>query len=303
MSIYWADVSEYQRVPIDDTYPHRVFSFRTNSGSKQDRLGVENARRALDMLNRGRLDVVIPYYFFRPGQANCDLHKQMLSEAGLWGHPKTATMVDVEDADGTITGNVSEEVNDEIRRLQGWYGDPRRVIGYYNPNPAPNLWPQRPPDLKLVVPHYNNKPGDSYDYPGRFGHQYSDRVHCPPFGECDANFTGMSVQELRDMLGIKGGDMSVPKDVQEQLRGPELAGWEQLGGRSLVDAVAVVLTQLIGPNPYTFDGWPQLSNRTLVDAVKQALENQVRIAARLDVLEDQNTRILRVTEGKSYDFR
>lgn len=295
--VFWADVSHYQNVPIDDSYPHRVFSFRTNSGNGHDMLAAENARRSKAMLDAGKLDLVIPYYFFRPGQANCDLHKSTLEDAGLWGHPKTVTMVDVEDA-GQYFNDVSAEVNDEIDRLRGWYGDPRRVIGYYNPNPAPNLWPRRPADLKLVVPHYGRKPGDSYDFPGRFAHQYSDKVPCPPFGACDANFTGMDLPELLEMLGIEGGTVSVPEDVQKQLRGPELAGWDQLGGRTLVDAVAEILKQLIGPNPYSFDGWPQINNRTLVDAVAQSLTNQVRTAERLDAIAEQNKQILAWIKGE-----
>lgn len=298
MSVYWADVSQYQDVPIDDSYPHRVFSFRTNSGDKVDTLAHQNGRRALAMLDAGKLDVVIPYYFFRPGQANCDLHREVLKSAGLWGHPRIVTMVDVEDA-GQYFNDVSAEVNDEIARLGGWYGDPRRVIGYYNPNPAPNLWPRRPADLKLVVPHYGRQPGDSYDFPGRFAHQYSDRVVCAPFGACDANFTGMDMPELLAMLGIEGGGtVGVPEDVQQQLRGPELAGWDQLGGRTLVDAVAVILTQLIGPNPFAFDGWPQIGNRTFVDGVAQLLTNQVRISERLDLIAKQNAQILAWIEGE-----
>lgn len=60
--------------------------------------------------------------------------------------------------------------------------------------------------------------------------------------------------------------MSEAKDVQTQLRGPELNGWPQLGDKTLVDAVADVRDQLGGPD-HNFGGWPQLGDRTLVDAV------------------------------------
>lgn len=66
--------------------------------------------------------------------------------------------------------------------------------------------------------------------------------------------------------GSEAPAMSEAKDVQEQLRGPGLDGWPQLGGKTLVDAVADVRDQLGGPE-HNLAGWPQLGNRTLVDAV------------------------------------
>ncbi|MBF6085231.1 hypothetical protein IU485_28075 [Nocardia cyriacigeorgica] len=193
----------------------------------------ENARRAKAMLDNGTLNILIVYYFFWPGQANVDLHRKMLEDAGLWGHPRVASMIDVESAGGRITGNHSPEINDEIARLRGWYDNPDRVIGYFNPIADPGLWTDRPGDLKLVVPHYNNRPGDSYDYPGRFAHQYSDAAPCRPFGPCDGNFTGMDLPELESMLGI-GEQMSKAEQVMTQLSGDNVGstagnfGWKQL---------------------------------------------------------------------------
>ena len=246
MGTLWADVSQYQGKPIDDSYPHRVFSFRTNSGNTRDTLAVENARRAKSMLDAGKLDLVIPYYFFWPDQANCDLHRDILAEAGLWGHPKLVTMVDVEGAplNGVkrVRGDQSAEVNDEIDRLRGWYGNPKKVIGYWNPKADPELWLNRPAGLPLVVPHYNGAPGVSYEFGGRFAHQYSDRVPCAPFGACDANFTALDPPALFELLGIttSGGTVATPEDVQQQLRGPQLKGWPQLGDKTVVDALADV---------------------------------------------------------------
>ena len=289
-STFWADVSQFQGKPIDDSYPHRVFSFRTNSGNTRDTLALENARRAKAMLDAGKLDLVIPYYFFWPGQANCDLHKDILTEAGLWGHPKTVTMVDVEGAplNGAkrVRGDQSAEVNDEINRLRGWYGNPKRVIGYWNPKADPELWLKRPDGLPLVVPHYNGTPGASYDFPGRFAHQYSDRVPCAPFGACDANFTALDLPALSELLGIKtsGGTLPTPEDVQEQLRGPGLKGWEQLGQKSVVDGLADVrdvLTQarasLIDPSK-SFD---LMSYIVLLDACTYRIAEAVERIERL----------------------
>lgn len=83
---------------------------------------------------------------------------------------------------------------------------------------------------------------------------------------------------LGDSLLPEEFHMSEAQDVQTQLRGPDLKGWEQLGGKSLVDAVADVRDQLGGPN-HNWGGWPQLGGRTLVDAVGRILDVQEQILA------------------------
>ena len=55
-------------------------------------------------------------------------------------------------------------------------------------------------------------------------------------------------------------------DIWTQLLGPDGKGWPQLGNRTLVDAVAVVLDQLVGPD-HQFGGWPQTGNRTDTDVL------------------------------------
>ena len=236
MGTTWADTSQYQGRPIDDSYPHRVFCFRTNSGNAVDTLAVENARRAVDMLKRGVLDAVIPYYFFWPGQANCDLHKDLLTEAGLWLHPRTVSMVDVEGApkDGVkrVRGNQSPEVNDEVERLRGWYSNPKRVVGYWNPRADPELWPMRPGGLRLVIPQYGRTPGDLGSIVEgirgeAFAHQYTDTGRCAPWPNgVDLNYSPLELPELLAALGIEGDSaVGVPEDLQLQSRGPELKGW------------------------------------------------------------------------------
>lgn len=209
---FWNDVSQYQQKPIDESYKWRVFAFRTNSGDKKDTLAEENARRALEMLNSGRLDIVIPYYFFWPGQDNCDLHKEILARVGLWVHPRTLSMVDVESANWQITGTHSAEINDEVRRMQGWYGNPRRVIGYYNSNATPDLWPTRG-RLNLVVPQYNRKEigdissiKDSGVRKDAVAHQYSDALYDQPpwIGiATDGNWSPYEIDELVTLFGLE----------------------------------------------------------------------------------------------------
>lgn len=234
---FWSDVSQYQDpggtpTPVNDSYQNRVFSFRTNTGDKRDDIGVENARRALDMLKRGKLDIVIPYYFFRPGQANCDLHRTMLEEAGLFNHPRTVTMVDVEGDNGSVSGDNSWEINDEVNRLRGWYGNFNRVIGYYNSNADPGLWKTRG-GINLVVPQYGRTPGDisSIKDPqvriDAIAHQFtSTATDVPPWvgDSVDVNWSPYSVDELLQLFGMVTEDeddeedwMSDP-DVKQMIR-------------------------------------------------------------------------------------
>ena len=270
MGTYWADVSQFQPVATD-AYPHRIFCFRTNSGDQKDTKADANLTWALSALDRGRLDIVIPYYFFRPGAANCDLWRQVVTRGGKID-PRIVCMVDVESGAGSSQGAIpirdhSVEINTEVRRAQGWLGG-RRVIGYYNPNADPALWRSRP-GIPLVIPHYNGQPGQTYAYPDRFAHQYSDRVPTAPFGPCDANFSTLSVEQIKTLIGLTGGTAmaqsdvdkindftarfngpigSDVKDVRQQLTGGrdkgQYPGWAQLGGRTVVDALAAIGAKL-----------------------------------------------------------
>ncbi|AYD83884.1 lysin A, glycosyl hydrolase domain [Gordonia phage Getalong] len=206
MGTYWADVSQFQPVSNDD-YPHRVFCFRSNTGSVKDSRADANLTWALSALDRGRLDIVIVYYFFRPGAANCDLWREVVTRDGRID-PRIVCMVDVESGNGSSQGSIpnrdhSSEINDEINRVRGWLGG-KRVIGYYNPKADPALWQNRG-TIPLVVPHYGIQPGQSYAYPNRFAHQYSDRVVCAPFGPCDANYTDLSIDQLKALFGLTEG--------------------------------------------------------------------------------------------------
>jgi hypothetical protein len=213
---FWNDVSQYQGAPIGAGYGYKVFSFRTNSGSKRDTLALENARAAKQMLTDGDLAIVIPYYFFRPGQANCDLHREILVEAGLFNHPRTVTMVDVEGDNGSVTGDNSWEINDEVNRLIGWYGGNRnRVIGYLNSNADPGIWRARQ-GINLVVPQYGTgrKPGDISTITDAqvkvdaIAHQFTDRAtDQKPWApnNVDVNWSPYNVDELLILFGMKEG--------------------------------------------------------------------------------------------------
>lgn len=213
--VYFADVSEYQPY-VNDSYPHKVLSIRSNSGDRIDKKVVGNLDWALKALDDGRLEFLIVYYFFRPGQSNCDLWKTLVTRNGKI-HPKIVCMVDVEGDRGTVSGNVSAEVNDEVDRVRGWLGDPRRVIGYYNRNADPTLWPTLPlRNFRMIVPWYNNDVSRSPNFPGLLAHQYSDRVPCAPFGPCDANYSNLRLSQLAVAVGVR--------EVAEQPK--PVVGWQ-----------------------------------------------------------------------------
>jgi D-alanyl-D-alanine carboxypeptidase len=224
---YWADVSQYQGIPFDASYPYNVICFRTNSGSAIDTLAEANIRNVRDALAHKQIDLAIAYYFFRPGEENCDLHRKLLRDNGLWGHPRLVSMVDVEGDAGRITGDNSWEINDEIERLRQWHGDPKRVVGYWNPNADPGLWPSRPYGLGLVIPQYSSprsarRPGDLSTvkdrnvYAEAIAHQYTDAATnvAPWTGRnVDMNWAPYSIEELLNVLGVVGDSGSVPVPV------------------------------------------------------------------------------------------
>ncbi|WP_280393373.1 metallopeptidase [Nocardia wallacei] len=117
-------------------------------------------------------------------------------------------------------------------------------------------------------------PGDDYKGWADMGGQpvqilqFSETAIAAGENPCDANAFRGTPAELDALFGA-GSEFDMAgeaQDVQVQLRGPDLNGWPQLGGKTLVDAVGDVRDQLGGPD-HQWGGWPQLGGRTLVDAV------------------------------------
>ncbi|WP_328660347.1 hypothetical protein [Nocardia salmonicida] len=271
MTTTWADVSHHQGRPIDGTYPHRIFAFRTNSGDIRDQLALDNARQARAMLEAGDLAAVFPYYFFRPDGANCDLHREVLIEAGLWLHPRTATMVDVEDAGGAIRGDQSAEVNDEIDRISGWYGDSRRVFGYLNAVANAGLWKTRPAGLRFVTPSYSHTPGAWAATPppkwmqdAAIAQQYTDRGHCTPWPHgVDLNLSALDLPELLAELGINhsgGNPVSDPVTAGAGQLNPFPAKLRQIRHPEHVNSSTGSPDE-----PWPYDMWADIWNETVWD--------------------------------------
>jgi hypothetical protein len=140
-------------------------------------------------------------------------------------------MVDVEGAGGSVTGDNSIEINDEITRLRNWYGNSHRVIGYWNPDPDAGLWISRPHGLNLVIPAYGRVPGDLSGKRNQaivaneaFAHQFTSTAtdQSPWRGQnVDQNWSPYPIDELLVLFGLvtsEGDDMAqVPQDQWDRV--------------------------------------------------------------------------------------
>jgi hypothetical protein len=248
------DVSEFQ-CPADDSLTdagYRVLSFRSNDGSHLDSAFDANYAWATAACDAGKLDFFIVYYYWRPGETGVANHMAMVNNAG-GPHPRQVSMIDLETG-GNPTWDQSDVLNDEYNQLVKWLGNPKRVIGYANVSDERTLWQARPDDLPWILAGYGANPYDPSLI--KLAHQYTDGTGygaanglpdgAPPFGNCDMNSAdGLSPIEFANLCGIEIGDnvSNKPADeatevsqVWDQLR----MNWPQLGGRSLVDAVAAI---------------------------------------------------------------
>lgn len=259
----FADVSEYQ-VPVDDSYPYQVLSIRVSDGTYRDHNFASNYRWMRAALDSGRLTFGIVYTYVRPNwSANADTVCSMIDAAGGL-HPRVALMLDVESG-GNPPGDGSSWINQLYWRLADYAGSAARIIGYANAYDFFNMWRVRPPGLRVIAAGYGSNP----NLPGQVAHQYTDGQGyspnlpqgCPPFGRCDMNSAnGLTPQQFAAACGIAtngGWLMALTDDEQaelltkvreiwDQLRGPDGAGWPQLGqnsdGQNLtpVDAIAAI---------------------------------------------------------------
>lgn len=218
----YCDVSEWQ-VPVDNSYPYRVISIRSNDGTYRDKRWATNynwVRRATD---ESRLEFFIVYFVWRENWL--ETVNTLKSQVGT-PHPKMAVMIDVESWGGQITGNHSQGINNAYWNIANWLGDPRRVIGYGNVSDLNNLWPVKPPGIRLTIAAYGANP----DYPGKISHQYTNGQGygaplpqgAPPFGNCDVNSAdGLDPKQFALELGIdvdQGADGDMTPEQDRMLR-------------------------------------------------------------------------------------
>ncbi|MEO3760981.1 hypothetical protein ABGB19_22195 [Mycobacterium sp. B14F4] len=199
----YADVSEWQ-VAVDDSYPYPVLCIRSNDGTYRDHRWADNYDWCLRNVDNGRLTFFIVYFVWRPNwQQTLDTFKDQVGTP----HPKMTVMLDVESWGGQIRGDQPTGVNAAYHAVAEFVGSTARVIGYGNVGDLDNLWPRKPPGLRLVVAAYGHNP----PYPGKLAHQYTDGSGyggalpegAPPFGNCDMNSAdGLRPVEFARACGI-----------------------------------------------------------------------------------------------------
>jgi hypothetical protein len=201
----YADVSEWQ-VGVDDSYPYPVLCIRSNDGRYRDRRWVHNYGWCLRNTDSGRLTFFIVYFVWRPNwPAAVDTFKQQVGTP----HPRMAAMLDVESWGGQIRGNRSAEINATHAAVGAFVGSTAKVIGYGNVGDLNNIWPHKPPGIRLVIAAYGHNP----PYPGKVAHQYTDGSGfgarsglpdgAPPFGRCDMNSAnGLTPMEFASACGV-----------------------------------------------------------------------------------------------------
>lgn len=248
----FADVSEFQ-CPVDDSYPYRVLSIRSNDGTYEDHNFSENYQWCVNACNSGKIDFFICYYYWRPGETGVSTHMAMVNEAG-GPHPRMVSMIDLESG-GNPNRDQSDVLNDEYNQLVRWLGNnDKRVIGYANLSDERTMWQAKPTDLKFILAGYGANPHDPSII--KLAHQYTDGTGfgaasglpdgCSPFGHCDMNSAdGINSISFARACGINlGGNVSNKptneadevSQIWDQLR----ISWPQLGGRSVVDAIAAI---------------------------------------------------------------
>lgn len=201
----YADVSEWQ-VGVDGSYPHPVLCIRSNDGTYRDRRWRNNYDWCRRNADDGRLTFFIVYFVWRPNWRQAvDTFREQVGTP----HEKMAVMLDVESWGGRIRGDQSAGINAAYREVGEFVGTETRVIGYGNVGDLDNLWPHKPPGVRLVVAAYGHNP----PYPGKVAHQYTDGTGhgdglpaaAPPFGGCDMNSAdGLAPSAFADACGIVG---------------------------------------------------------------------------------------------------
>ena len=213
----FADVSYFQN-PVNDQYPYRILSFRSNDGTFQDTNFAQNYHWATTNCDRNWLDAFIVYFYWR---ANWDASAQTLIDmvdAAGGPHPQMIVMIDLESG-GNPSGDQSAGVNGAYDKLVNWLGDSRRVIGYANQGDERTMWQSKPSNLELIMAGYGANPPADNDFT-KLAHQYTDGTGfggglpegATPFGTpCDMNSAdGVSSLQFAQSCGISPQSAPAP---------------------------------------------------------------------------------------------
>lgn len=237
----FADVSYFQ-VPVDDSYPYQIFSFRSNDGTFRDPNFEQNYRWAAAAADEGRISCFIVYLYCRSDAAQtAQTHIDMVRSVD-GPHPKMISMLDVESG-GNPGGDGSDWINRTYWLVADWLGDPKRVIGYANEADFLGMWCTRPDGLRMIGAGYGRNP----NLPGQIAHQYTDGrgfggglpEGCTPFGNCDMNSAdGRSPQQFAVECGVgTEGFLMALSDAEQQEVLTAARQWSRGWQRDQVDYV------------------------------------------------------------------
>lgn len=268
----WADVSEFQ-TKLDQSYfaatyqdkgqgpfPFRVISIRTNDGDHMDANFAANYAAAKAAADAGQCEVIIVYYYWRPGTDAVNNHMAAVQANG-GPHPKHVSMIDLESG-GNPGGDKSGQVNSDYQTLSQWLGSEKRVIGYANLNDLRTMWQFHPAAVPMILAGYGSNPNDPSVF--KIGHQYTDGTGygdglpegAPPFGNCDMNSAdGFSPSQLATALGVSdaAAPIPVPDPTPVPPPGPaEPPTFDQWRASASDHDLLDWLVQQVGPGE---DGW------------------------------------------------
>lgn len=273
----WADVSEFQK-PADASYwastysdqgaeyNFRWLSIRSNDGDHVDLNFAQNYKECVRACNAGEADGFFVYYYWRPGADAVNNHMSLVNSLG-GPHPLMVSMIDLESGDGNPSTDQSAQLDSDYAALAAWLGNPQRVVGYANVSDEKTLWQTKPiPNVPFILAGYGSNPTDSTVY--KFAHQYTDGEGygdglpegAPPFGNCDMNSAdGLTSTQLANILGIGvpvvtqppapvSNPPAIPKPADQatqvsQIWDQLLLRWDQLNGKTLVEAIAELLNK------------------------------------------------------------
>lgn len=219
---FFADVSEFQ-VPVDDSYPYRVISIRSNDGTYHDHHFPQNYQWCVKAADDGRLDCFIVYAYWRPDwQGTAQTMIDMVTAQG-GPHPKMVAMIDLESG-GNPDSDQSTWVNGTYMDLAGWLGNPARVIGYANIGDERTMWQAKPQHLEMIIAAYGSNPPADADFQ-KLAHQYTDGqaaagglpTGCPPFNNCDMNVAdNLTPVQFAELCGVGVEDFMAALSADEQ---------------------------------------------------------------------------------------
>lgn len=232
---FWADISTYQPV-VNGTYPYPVLGFRADTGGSVDSDAAANW--AYCEAHPDRVQVVIPYVVFKPGQ-RAEIMSRLRNLFGTHCPPQLVPEIDMESGTQFAgPGDHSGEANALAADLANWAGDQRRVQGYANGPDWASCWPTRPAWMKRRLAYYSTNPTPA----GFYARQYYGALpygspagyprSCAPFGSyVDMNITPRTISQILADYSI-GDDMPLTDDDAAKVADAVFA---KLGGANRVD--------------------------------------------------------------------